>query len=60
MSRSMIKQRNSGATVLVVLYTPRQSNTKIGAVYELHGNQRTKNTEYQKYLKMNKLSSDRM
>ena len=27
MSRSMIKQKNSGATAHVVLYTPRQSTT---------------------------------
>ena len=29
MSRSMIKQQNSGATAHVVLYTPRQSTKKI-------------------------------
>ena len=28
MSRSMIKQQNSGATAHVVLYTPRQSTNK--------------------------------
>ena len=28
MSRSMIKQQNSGATAHVVLYTPRQSTQK--------------------------------
>ena len=40
MSRSMIKQQNSGATAHVVLYTPRQSTNSVWVIvkpiYFLH------------------------